>query len=101
MPTSVIFTLLFSPRRIFLAARLRVAVGTKIIHSIGNLCTYVKQCAACVTINDCNAIFTNLIEINKTCIGNLHLPVLLYRILYRHWTNAYLHSALTTEQKEV
>ena len=69
MPKSVIFTLLFSTRRIFLTARSRVAVGTKIIYSTGNLCTYLKQCAACVTSHDYNAIFTNLIEINKTCIG--------------------------------
>ena len=100
MPKFVIFTWLFSPRRIFLAARSRVVVGIKIIHSTGNFCTHAKQCAACVTSNDYNAIFTNLIETNKTCIGNLHLPILLYRILYRNFTNAYLQSALTTEQKE-
>ena len=69
------FTWLFSPRRIFLAARSRVIVGTKIIHSTGNLWTHVKQCAAYVTSNDCNAIFPILIEINKTCIGNLHFMV--------------------------
>ena len=45
MPKSEIFTWLFSPTRIFLAARSRVVLGTKIIHSTGNLCTCVKQCA--------------------------------------------------------
>ena len=81
MPKSSIFTLLFSTRRIFLATRSWVVVGTNIIYSTGNLCTHAKQCAACVTSNDYNAIFTNLFEIKETCIGNLHLLVLLYRIL--------------------
>ena len=73
MPKCMIFTLLFSPRRIFLAAKSWVVVGTKIIHSSGNLCTHAKQCAACVTSYDYNAILTNLIEINNTYIGNFTL----------------------------
>ena len=64
MSKFLMFTLLFSARIIFLAARSRVVVGTKIIHFTCNLYTHAKQCAACVTSNDYNAIFTNLIEIN-------------------------------------